>query len=110
MTDKMSTAADLVRRAYKVNTRLAALNAEKDGIVAALLALGWESGKVTTSAGPFTVSEVNRYDQNAMLAALKPGQANLCFKPKTLDPAKVKALYPETYAAAKANNGQKVTF
>lgn len=109
MTD-LSRATEIVRSVRKLDARMAALKSDRDALTAELLSMGWESGKVTTAAGSFTVSAVNTYPQSAMLAGLTVGQANLCWKPKALDPAKVKALYPVVYAAAKQSNGQKVTF
>lgn len=108
--DKMQAAADIVRKVNKTNARIATLSAQKDADVAELLALGWDSGKHVTSAGPFTVSAVNSYPQDGFTSRLTGGQQRLCWKPRTLDPAKVKAFYPAVYAAAKVENGQRVTF
>lgn len=107
--DKMTEAATIVRELRKVSIRAGALEQQKRDLVTRLLALGWESGKHETTAGPFTVSAVNEYPQSALRAGLTGGQARLCQKPVTLDPAKVKALYPAVYAAAKVEKGQKVT-
>lgn len=108
MTDKMTEAANLVREHHKVKTRLAALEAQEKSIRDRLLALGFDSGKHVTAAGAFTVSAVNEYPESAILASLSPGQAARCMK-KVLDRPKVQALYPEAWAAAKHNKGQKVS-
>lgn len=108
MTDKMETAANIVRELHKIDKRLDTLTTQRKDAVAALLGLGFDSGKHITSAGPFTVSAVNAYDEAIMRANLAGGQFNLC-KKVVLDRAKVKALYPAVYALAKVENGQKVT-
>lgn len=107
MTDKTATAADILREIRKVDIRATVLASKRSALVKDLLALGWESGKVVTTSGPFTVSAVNEYPEVGILAALTPGQAQRCMK-KVLDRAKVKALYPGAYEGAKVNKGQKV--
>lgn len=58
--------------------------------------------------GEVTVSENNTYSDAKMLAALKVGQQRLVTK-RVLDRAKVKAQYPDVYAAAKQPAGWKAT-
>ena|SRR6478735_4043851 len=70
------------------------------------------AGKHTVSDGDatvsFTVSENNRYDQDAMVAALKPGQLSRV-QVRKVDNALVKGLYPDVHKAAKVFGGYKVT-
>jgi hypothetical protein len=93
-----------------------ALKAEIDRLTAeyrartALLAtlVGNATGKHSTESGSFTVSENNTYDEAAMREALSPGQVRRCSVAR-LDKAAVKRLYPAVYAAAKRENGVKVS-
>lgn len=94
-----------------IDAAVATLAAERTAKVAALVkANGGEAntGKVVLGNGSFTVSENNSYPAEKILGSLTPGQAKRCEK-RTLDNAKVKALYPEVYAAAKVQNGVKVS-
>lgn len=66
-------------------------------------------GKVALPNGDaFTVSEVNTYPDEAIRAMLSPGQQKRVEK-RVIDKAKVRACYPEVYAAVKVQNGVKVT-
>jgi hypothetical protein len=94
-----------------LDAAMESLATERKAKVARLVTLnGGESntGKVTLPDGSFTVSENNTYPDEAIRAALTEGQAKRCEK-RVLDKAKVKALYPNVYAAAKVQNGVKVT-
>lgn len=111
MTDSFKTeaAANIVREIRKLDMRADVLASKRSALVSDLLVLGWDSGKVTTQAGPFIVSAVNEYPEAGILAGLTPGQAARCMK-KVLDRAKVRALYPAAFEAAKVTKGQKVSF
>lgn len=106
---KTETAANIVREVRKLDKRADALAVQRAALVSDLLALGWDSGKVETTAGTFTVSAVNEYPEASILANLSPGQAARCMK-KVLDRKKVQALYPGAWTAALNNKGQKVSF
>lgn len=69
---------------------------------------GGNIGKVDTAEGSVTFSENNVYPEAAVRALLTEGQAKRC-EVKKIDNARVKALYPDVYAAAKDNKGVKVT-
>ena len=90
------------------------VKAEIDRLTATLADLNDElsregKGKHTVEGvGSFTVSENNTYSQDVMRSLLTGGQFNLVSE-RRLVPAKVKALYPEKYAAAKERKGWKVT-
>lgn len=107
----MTDTALAVRNIKKIDRRIAALTAEREGFAQALRDLGpsMGTGKHVTPNGSFTISENNTYPVGSMEAVLLPGQRNLCFKPRALDPAKVKALFPAVYASAKVHHGFKVT-
>lgn len=103
---------DTVAEAKAVKASMALLQVQLDRLNAQIVTLNGGVdilGKVTlTNGDAFTISEVNTYNKDAMTAALKPGQVRLCQKTE-LDSAKVKALFPEVYKAAKVNKGVKVT-
>ena len=105
---KTAVAADFIREIRKLDVRADVLASKRAALVSDLLDLGWDSGKVATQAGPFTVSAVNEYPEAGILANLTPGQATRCMK-RVLDRAKVRALYPAVWEAAKVTKGQKVS-
>ena len=83
--------AEIVRLQAELKVRTTALAAS----------VGDAPGKHTTSNGTFTVSENNTYDEEAMRAALLPGQVRRCSKMR-LDKAMVKQ---EAWAAAINSSG-----
>lgn len=95
--------------ALALKVEIARLTSEMQNRTAAMAAMVQHAtGQHVTDAGTFTVSENNTYDESVMRAQLKPGQVARC-EVKRLDKAIVKRAYPEVYAAAKKNNGVKVT-
>lgn len=66
------------------------------------------TGTFTCEAGSYNIAENNSYDQDAMRAALKPGQVARC-EVRKMDSNLVKTLYPAIHAAAKNTRGYKVT-
>lgn len=101
--------ANLVAEVKAIDKEIARLTAEKRIRTEALAAsVGNTPGKRVTESGTFTVAESNTYSEDAMRAALSPGQVRRVSK-SVLDKPTVKRLYPEVYAAAKVPNGVKVT-
>jgi hypothetical protein len=105
----MTNISTIHAEANALKLEIARLQAELSTRTAILAGLvGNVSGRHSTDAGSFTVSENNEYSEEVMRANLKPGQVVRCEK-RILDKAVVKRLYPDVYAAAKNNKGVKVT-
>lgn len=70
--------------------------------------LGGAKGKhvLPGGVGEITFSDNNVYSDADMLSALRPGQQRLVTK-RVLDRAKVKAMYPAVYEAARSYRGYK---
>lgn len=105
---KMTVANKTLAEVKAIDAEIATLQAERKTRIDALARMAGATGKVVLDTGSFTVSENNTYDEAAMRAALLPGQVRRCTVPR-LDKAAVKRLYPSVYAAAKRQNGVKVS-
>lgn len=96
-----------------IDTQIAILKARRDIKVEALYDLfGAKTGKhIVPGVGSVTFSDNNVYDDKTIMAALRPGQQRLVTK-RVLDRAKVRAMYPAVYEAARSYRGFKasVTF
>jgi len=109
MTVSLSKTDTLLAEARAIKAEIARLEKELKVRTEALAsAVRNVPGKHETDEGSFTVRENNTYSEDAMRAALLPGQVRRCTVPK-LDKAAVKRLYPSVYAAAKRQNGVSVT-
>jgi hypothetical protein len=89
--------------------RIEALDSETRVLTAELARRKGEvSGTYTVDGvGTFTISENNTYPEEAIVAALTPGQVKRC-EVRKVSNALVKANYPAVYAAARKANGFKV--
>lgn len=107
--DTLST-EQILTNALRIKKELAYKKAELDLLTAKLAerALNTPGKHVVGTVGSYTVSENNTYDQTVITANLSPGQIRRCTVPK-LDNSVVAKLYPQAYAAAKKNNGVKVS-
>ena len=109
MTVSLSKTDTLLAEARAIKAEIARLEKELKVRTEALAsAVRNVPGKHETDEGSFTVRENNTYSEDAMRAALLPGQVRRCTVPK-LDKAAVKRLYPAVYAGAKRQNGVSVT-
>lgn len=102
--------SEMLAEALSLKAEIAVATANLKALTDALAeSVGNESGKhIVAGVGYFTISENNTYPEAAIRAALTPGQAKRC-EVRKISNSLVSTLYPEVYAAAKRNNGVKVS-
>jgi hypothetical protein len=109
MTKPTAAFVRTVAEAKALKVAIAKLEAEYVVKTDALRKMNGDNiGKVDTAEGSVTFSENNTYPEADIRSRLTAGQAARC-EVKKIDNARVKALYPDVYAAAKNNKGVKVT-
>lgn len=103
------TDAQVLSAAIRIKAEMDYKKAELDTVTADLARrVGNESGTYRVEGvGSYTISENNTYPEEAIVAALTPGQVKRC-EVRKVSNALVKANYPAVYAAAKKANGFKV--
>lgn len=109
--NSISEAAQVMNmvRIHDIDAQIEALKTQRANHVEALYELFGGTGKhVIPEVGEVTFSDNNVYDDKAIMDALKPGQQRLVTK-RVLDRAKVRALYPAKYEAAKSYRGYKAS-